>query len=144
MVHSHLDEKRSLLRQELLEYFRAQNFEIVGVLESPGLPTPDAIENDGFGDQEMKRPDIIAYDESNKCSVVGIVRTGDNDFESDASLTEYNVFLDALDPHFGQPYRLYIIAPAERINELQSLITHYIHREYWYRITFVGSRKFRK
>jgi hypothetical protein len=133
------DEKRTVLVRELLAYFDAQGFEIVGARDVEGHPRPPAIRNSGFGDQEDKRPDILAHDTVKEQFVVGLARSGDGDFESESSLTEYNVFLDQCDAVYGQPYRLYLIAPSSRIQELQSLITHYIHREYWYKVTFVSS-----
>jgi hypothetical protein len=136
------DEKRSRLVRELLEYFNEQKFQTLAARNVEGYPEPDPIHNDGFGDQEDKKPDILAYDGVEKCFLLGIVRTGENDFESEGSLTEYNVFLDQLDERYKKPYRLYIIAPANKISQLTSLITHYIHREYWHKITFVSSRVF--
>ncbi len=136
------EEKRLKLVRELLEYFLNENFEAIAAKNVNGFVEPDAIHNDGFGDQEDKQPDVIAIDKSDKCVLLGIARTGEGDLESEGSLTEYNVFLDQADDKYRKPYRLYIIAPANRISELTSLITHYIHRDYWNRITFVSSHIF--
>jgi hypothetical protein len=137
----HNEEKRQQLIGELLEYFDNQEFKTLSVHNSNQYPEPERLHNDGYGDQEDKRPDILAVDKKNQCYVVGLARTGD-DFETEGSLTEYNVFLDQSDPRLGTQYRLYIIAPANTISQLSSLITHYIHREYWHRIAFVASRRF--
>ncbi len=135
-------DKRTQLVQELLEYFLKENFETMAARSVDGYVEPDAIHNDGFGDQEDKQPDVVAFDKSEKRFVLGIARTGNEDLESEGSLTEYNVFLDQVDEKYQKPYRLYIIAPSNRMSELTSLITHYIHREYWNRVTFVSSHIF--
>lgn len=136
------EEKRVQLVHELLEYFLKENFETVAARDVSGYRQPQAIHNEGFGDQEDKQPDLIAFDRARQCFLLGVARTGEQDLESEGSLTEYNVFLDQVDDRFGKPYRLYIITPSNKINQLTSLITHYIHREYWHRITFVSSRLF--
>lgn len=134
------EEKRTLLLQELLDYFVELKFHILGARNVSGYREPRIIHNDGFGDQQDKQPDILALDETEERFLLGIVRTGDGDLDSEGSLTEYNVFLDQSDEVYGKPYRLYIITPSNYINDLTSLITHYIHREYWHKITFVSSR----
>lgn len=136
------EEKRQRLVEELLEYFHQQKFQTLSVCNSNDYPEPEPLHNDGYGDQEDKQPDILAYDGVEKCFLLGIARTGEHDFESEGSLTEYNVFLDQFDSHYGKPYRLYIIAPSSKIGQLTSLITHYIHREYWHKIVFVSSHQF--
>lgn len=136
------EEKHARLVRELLEYFNEQRFQTIAARNIEGYAEPEAIHNEGFGDQEDKRPDILAYDGVEKCFLLGIVRTGEKDFESEESLTEYNVFLDQVDERYNKPYRLFIIAPSNKISQLTSLITHYIHREYWHRIIFVSSRVF--
>lgn len=135
-------EKRLQLVRELFEYFQNQELELVAVRDSADYPEPEPIHNDGYGDQKDKKPDIVAFDRNRQCFLLGIARTGENDFESEESLTEYNVFLDQADDRYKKPYRLYIITPSNKISQLSSLITHYIHREYWHKITFVNSRVF--
>ena len=71
---------------------------------------------------------------------IGIVKTDGDEFDSEESLTEYNVFLDQKDTLTGEPYRLFIMVSSSRVNEITSLLTHYIHREYWHRITILSSR----
>src|SRR5713226_2213264 len=135
-------DKRTQRVQELLEYFLKESFETIAARNVDGYVEPDPIHNDGFGDQEDKQPDVVAFDKSEKRFLLGIARTGNEDLESEGSLTEYNVFLDQVDEKYQKPYRLYIIAPSNRMSELTSLITHYIHREYWNRVTFVSSHIF--
>ena len=107
-----------------------------------GYHRPAPVANDGYGDQENKQPDILAYNPEKKCFVIGIARTGEGDIASEDSLTEYNVFLDQKDKLTGEPHRLFIIVPSSRVNDITSLITHYIHREYWHRINIVSSQKY--
>lgn len=135
------DEIRSVLRQELLEYFLNEGFSVISAKESPRHSPPEPVHNDGYGDQRDKSPDILAYDPKGNHRIFGIVRTGDGDLETDASLTEYNVFLDQTDQKTGEPYRLYIILPASKIQDMTALITHYIHREYWFKVVLVSSVK---
>ena len=135
-------EKRQKLVEELHEYFVKEGYEPIAARNIRGLQEPDPIPNDGFGDQEDKQPDVIALDKPQQCFLLGIARTGEGDFESESSLTEYNVFLDQVDGRYNKPYRLYIIAPSGKISQLTSLITHYIHPDYWHKITFVSSRVF--
>ena len=136
------EEKRHRLVEELIVYFESQEFNAVAARNIEGYPQPKPIHNDGFGDQEDKQPYVLAFDRDQQCFLVGIVRTGNDDFESEGSLTEYNVFLDQADERYGKPYRLYIIAPSSTMSQLTALITHYIHRDYWNRITFVSSQIF--
>lgn len=137
-----IEEKKKRLIEELVEYFQNQKFQTIAARKASNYREPEPIHNDGFGDQGDKSPDVLAYDDREKCFLVGVARTGEGDFESEESLTEYNVFLDQVDDHYGKPYRLYIIAPSNLISQLTLLITHYIHRDYWQKITFVSSRVF--
>lgn len=136
------EEKKSQLAKELLEYFIKQDFQPVAARGLSGYREPEPIHNDGYGDQEDKPPDILAFDSTEQCFLVGIARIGDKDLESEGSLTEYNVFLDQVDERYKKPYRLYIIAPSNKISQLTALITHYIHPDYWQKITFVSSQVF--
>ena len=135
------DEIRKVLREELLEYLTGEGFAVLGAKDSPGYGEPPRAHNDGYGDQKDKSPDILAYDAAGKRRIFGIVRTGDDDLETEGSLTEYNVFLDQTDSETGEPYRLYIIIPSSKIQDLTALMTHYIHRDYWFKIVIVSSRK---
>ncbi|MBI5216352.1 MAG: hypothetical protein HY960_11420 [Ignavibacteriae bacterium] len=135
------DEKNHILTQELLEYFQAVGFEVRGVRGDFGFPQPALLHNDGYGDQQGKMPDIFAYDTLMKEYVLGIVRTSFEELDIEASLTEYDVFLDQKDKQSGKSYRLFIIVPSSLVSEMNSLITHYIHRELWHLVTVVASRK---
>ena len=136
--------KHSRLLEELATYFQGEGFKILSARGLPEFPPPEPIHNDGYGDQQEKVPDLVALDEVNGHCVLGVVRTGDGDFESEGALTEYNVYLDQTDRYYKKPYRVYLIAPSERIHELNALITHYIHREYWHKVIFVSSKEYEK
>ena len=56
-------------------------------------------------------------------------------------MTQYNVFLDQFDKRTGTQAVLYVIVPASEVAEFNSLITHYIHREYWDKIVVVSSAR---
>lgn len=85
-------EKHQELIEELVDVFRQQNFKIIGADGMKGLARVKKLHNDGYGDQEHKAPDVYAYDEQQKRFVIGEAKTGKGDFETEHSLTEYNVF----------------------------------------------------
>lgn len=132
----HLD-----LVAELLEVLVAEGFTIIEVEGELGYPATLPLSNDGYGDQEDKRPDIYAYDGKKKRYVIGEAKTGDGDLETEHALTQYNVFLDQVDRRTGNRAALYVIVPAAKVPEFSALITHYIHRDYWQQITLVSSKR---
>ncbi len=135
-------EKHQKLIEELLDVFRKQHFKIIGADGVKGVARVKKLHNDGYGDQENKSPDVYAYDEQQKRFVIGEAKTGDGDFETEHSLTEYNVFLDQFDKATGVQALLFVIVPSSKVPEFNTLITHYIHREYWQSIVLVSSKKF--
>ncbi len=132
----HLD-----LVAELLEVLLAEGFTIIEAEGKWGYPVTLPLHNDGYGDQEDKRPDIYAYDGKKKRYVIGEAKTGDGDLETEHALTQYNVFLDQVDRQTGNRAALYVIVPAAKVPEFSALITHYIHRDYWQHITLVSSKR---
>ncbi|MBI3192963.1 MAG: hypothetical protein HYZ34_00690 [Ignavibacteriae bacterium] len=124
----------------MLVYFQTVGFEIKGVRGDFGFSEPSFLDNDGYGDQRMKMPDVFAFDTLMKEHVLGIVRTSFDELDTEESLTEYDVFLDQKDKQSGKAYRLFIIVPSSLVSEMNSLITHYIHRELWHLVTVVASR----
>ncbi len=132
-------EKHQALVDELVEIFRAKGF---GVTEADGradLQPPREMSNDGYGDQEDKAPDVYAYDPAEKLYILGEAKTGFNDLETEHALTQYNVFLDQTDKRTGRHFKLYVILPTQKVPEFNTLITHYIHREYWHNVVVVSS-----
>ncbi|MGB2869452.1 MAG: hypothetical protein WBD36_13435 [Bacteroidota bacterium] len=131
--------KHLALVQELVDIFLREEFLISGADGIDGYSPPLELRNEGYGDQEDKMPDVYAYDETRKCYIIGEAKTGAGDFESEHSLTQYNVFLDQFHRITGNQAILYVIVPASKIPEFNSLITHYIHPEYWKSIVLVSS-----
>ena len=60
------NDKRELLVHELLEYFKKEGFRILAAKNVSGYHVPSAVPNDGYGDQEDKAPDILAYNDERK------------------------------------------------------------------------------
>jgi len=134
-------EKHRELIAELVEIFLREEFEVLGVSGGGTYAEPLSLPNDGYGDQEDKEPDVYAFDGKKRCYVLGEAKTGNGDFETEHALTQYNVFLDQVHQRSGQRASLYIIVPASKVPEFNSLITHYIHREYWGNILLVSSKR---
>jgi hypothetical protein len=133
-------EKHGELVAELVAIFRERGYKLLGADGVAGVPLPRPLPNDGYGDQQNKAPDIYAFDEATGCTIIGEAKTGKGDLETDHALTQYNVFLDQFDKRTGAPAVLFIILPADKIPEFNSLITHYIHRDYWGKIVVVSSQ----
>jgi len=133
-------EKHAALIKELLDIFNERDFQILGADSIEDHPGVHPLRNDGYGDQEDKAPDIYAYDARRHCTIIGEAKTGNRDFETDHALTQYNVFLDQFDKTSGLQADLYIIVPASKVPEFNSLITHYIHPDYLESIVVVSSK----
>jgi hypothetical protein len=136
--------KHQSLVDELVEIFLRDGFTITEVEGREDFQPPRAFPNDGYGDQEDKSPDIYAYDPANKLHILGEAKTGSGDLETDHALTQYNVFLDQEDKRTGRRSRLYVILPSLKLPEFSTLITHYIHREYWQHIVLVSSVRWKE
>jgi hypothetical protein len=133
-------EKHAALVDELASIFKDRGFRIQSADGVVGHPMVRPLHNDGYGDQEDKAPDILAYDEKRHCSVIGEAKTGNGDFETDHALTQYNVFLDQFDKTSTLQADVYFIVPASKVPEFNSLITHYIHPDYLESIIVVSSK----
>jgi hypothetical protein len=114
---------------------------IIGAVGAEEFDAPPRLKNEGYGDQEDKRPDVFAMDDKTGQYVIGIARLGENDLETDDALTQYNVFLDQFDPRTGERARMIVILPTAKVAEFNTLITHYIHPELWDCISVVGSQR---
>ncbi len=132
-------EKHQSLIHELVEIFEREGFQISEAYDEEGFAQPVELHNDGYGDQLDKAPDIRAYDPKNKQYILGEAKTGLDDLETEHALTQYNVFLDQSDKRTGRKFLLYIILPSLKLPEFNTLITHYIHRDYWANIVLVNS-----
>lgn len=119
---------------ELVAYFSDQGFLVHGAQSVGGYQPPSPVANNGFGDGRPRVPAVAGLDKVHLRIVFGIVRETRASLDSEESLTEYNVFLDHNAARGEQASILYVIMPQELINDFTSIITHYIHREYWHRI----------
>jgi hypothetical protein len=133
--------KHQSLVSELVELFQHEGFNVSGADGIEGFYPPIELHNDGYGDQEDKMPDVYAFDEKEQQYIIGEAKTGKNDFESEHSLTQYNVFLDQIHPKTQKRARFFIIVPGSRVAEFNTLITHYIHYEFWSNLVIVQSKK---
>ena len=137
-------EKHQSLIDELVGIFQSEGFTVTEAEGKAEFQTPRELHNDGYGDQEDKAPDIYAYDPTNKRYVLGEAKTGADDLETDHALTQYNVFLDQEDRRTRKRTKLYMILPSTKVPEFNTLITHYIHRDYWQNIVVVSSERWKE
>jgi hypothetical protein len=141
-MHLREDSEKHLdLIQELIDIFLQRHFTILGAVPGLGYPRAVRLSNDGYGDQEDKEPDIYAYDEGRARYIIGEAKTGEGDLETEHALTQYNVYLDQVHARNQERAEVYIIVPEKSVPEFSSLITHYIHREYWGNIVVVRSKR---
>jgi hypothetical protein len=130
------------LTEELVEYFRSEHFTIVGAKNVEGFRPPTSLQNDGYGDQLKKQPDVFAFDEIDQRFVIGVIKTNSDELESPDSLTQYDVFFDHRNANNGKSSRVCFLLPPNLIPEFTAIITHYIHRDYWKNMMLVRSRCF--
>ncbi len=134
-------QKHQSLVEELVGWLEEQGYRVDGAEGVTGCAPPQELENDGYGDQQDKAPDIEAFDSAAQRLVIGEAKTGHGDLETDHALTQYNVFLDQIHPRSLQRAMLFIIVPSAVVAEFNTLITHYIHPDLWENITVVQSRR---
>ena len=132
---------RITLVDELIDIFVAQGFIIESAVSERGFSSPASIKNTTYGDQEDKIPDVIAYDQSEKQSIIGMVCVTESDIGSDATLTKFNVFLNCPAREKEKPARVFVIVPASKVAAATDVITHYLHPEYWTSIQIVSSKR---
>lgn len=135
-----MKEASSRLIEELVHHFVSENYTIIGARDVEGFRPPDAIHNDGYGDQKNKRPDVFAFDEVNQRFVIGVAKTDSDDLESPHSLTEYDVFFDHKNTQNGKPSQVCFLLPPDSIAQFTAIITHYIHRDYWSNMMIIRSK----
>ncbi|MEX1138726.1 MAG: hypothetical protein WEB33_05720 [Bacteroidota bacterium] len=134
-------ELHQTLVAELLNIFLERGYKILGADGVQGYPVPRPLHNDGYGDQRPKSPDIHAYDEETGRFIIGEAKTGEGDLETEHSLTQYNVYLDQFDKKTGKQALVYFIVPSASLPEFNTLLTHYIHPEYWPSLVLVSSTR---
>ncbi len=128
------------LVEELLHHFLSEKYTIVGARDLDGYRTPEALHNDGYGDQRNKRPDVLAFDDVHKRFVIGVVKAPTDDLESPHSLTQYDVFFDHKNVQNGKPSQVCFLLPPDAIAQFTAIITHYIHRDYWNNMMIIRSK----
>jgi len=126
---------------ELVDLFVKEGFIVYGAKRLTGYKSPPRIHNDGFGHGESIQPDVIGLDKAHSRIVFGLVRPDKKSLDSEDSLTQYNVLLDHKASHAEHASLLYVVLPSSLVQEFNSVITHYIHREYWHRIMIVQARE---
>ena len=117
-----------------MRYFTGQGFIVHGALGVEGQPPPAPVRNDGYGSAKPRTPDVVAFDTVRKRVVFGLVRPDKESLSSEESLEEYNVFLDHNHNLGEQASAVFVLLPDLLLQEFTSVITHYVHREYWHRI----------
>ena len=128
------------MTQELVALLREEGFEIKGARMVAGFDPPPPIANDGFGSARPRRPDVIGFDTARRRIVFGVVRPDRASLDTEDALEEYNVFLDHNAGAGEQASVLYVIMPESLVNEFTSIMTHYIHRDYWHRVIIVRAK----
>ena len=135
-----MKDNTALLVEELLRHFVSEKYTIIGAKDIEGYHAPDALHNDGYGDQKNKRPNVLAFDEINKRFVIGVVKALSNDLESPHSLTQYDVFFDHKNDKNGKPSQVCFLLPPDLIAQFTAIITPYIHRDYWNNMMIIRSK----
>jgi len=115
-------------------------FVIQGARNNPRYAVPPQILNEGFGDGKPRRPAVIALDRERQRIIFGVVRNNKESLDTEESLTDYNVYLDHNADKGEHASVLYVAMPSSLVQEFNSIITHYIHREYWHRIVPVACK----
>jgi len=125
----------------LVEFMKQEGFTVHAASGVEGYKFPTPVHNDGYGKAIDRRPDVVGFDFRRKRIVFGVVRVDRPSLDSEDALEEYNVFLDHNAKLLDQASILYVMIPEEYLQEFTSVITHYIHRDYWHRIVPVGWKK---
>jgi hypothetical protein len=131
--------RRGALVGELVRLFIARGYEVRGAAGLDGHEPPPLIRNEGFGSGKPHRPDVIGFDKQGGRIVFGLVRETKKDLDTEASLEEYNVYLDHNAGLGPRASLLLVLMKPELIPEFTSILTHYIHRDYWHRVLPVAS-----
>ena len=134
-----MPEPQNTLVGQLVAYLRAEGVEVKGARGIEGMEPPPLIINDGYGSSHPRRPDVIGFDPEKRRIVFWIVVPDRESLDSEDALEAYNVLLDHNAGAGERASALYVILPQELLNEFTSLVTHYIHREYWHRVVGVAA-----
>lgn len=137
-LHTHEESLRSQMILALVEFMKQEGFTVHAARDIEGYKPPTLVHNDGYGKAMDRRPDAVGFDFMRKRIVFGLVREDRRSIDTEDALEEYNVFLDHNAQLRDQASILYVLIPEECLQEFTSMITHYIHRDYWHRIVPVG------
>ena len=129
---------RETMIADLVKYMKSEGYTVHAARGAEGFKTPNPVKNTGFGKAIDRRPDVVGFDFQHKRIVFGIVRPDRESLDTEDSLEEYNVFLDHNAQLRDQASVLIVMIPEDLLNEFTSIITHYIHRDYWHRVVTVG------
>jgi hypothetical protein len=125
--------------EELVRLFVARGYDVRGAAGIEGHDSPPPVRNEGFGSGKPHRPDVIGHDREAGRIVFGLVREKRTDLDTEESLEEYNVYLDHNAGLGQRASLLLVLMPPALIPEFTSILTHYIHRDYWHRVLPVAS-----
>jgi len=125
---------RAAMLDDLVGVFKREGYIVKGVKDLEQYADPPLVKNSGFGSGRPRMPDVAGLDKARRRIVFGLVRTNRKSLDTEEALEEYNVFLDHNESLGPRASLLLIEMPAHLLPEFTSMITHYIHREYWHRI----------
>ena len=125
---------------ELVRFFLHEGYVVHGARGVEGYEPPPAIRNDGFGSARPCHPDVVGLDGAKRRIVFGLVRSDRESLDTEESLEQYNVLLDHNAGLGDRASVVYVLLPSSLLEEFTSLITHYVHREYWHRLIPVISK----
>ena len=125
---------RAAMLDDLVGVFKREGYVIQGVKGLEGFDPPPMVKNSGFGSGRARMPDVAGLDSARRRLVFGVVRPNRKSLDTEEALEEYNVFLDHNESLGPQASLLLVEMPVHLLPEFTSMITHYIHREYWHRI----------
>jgi hypothetical protein len=134
-----MQETENTLVHQLVAYLKDEGVQIKGARGIEGMDPPPPVTNDGFGSSRPRRADVIGFDPVKRRVVFGLVRPDRGSLDSEDALEEYNVFLDHNSGAGERASALYVILPQDLLNEFTSIVTHYIHRDYWHRVVAIGA-----
>ena len=111
------------LVQDLMGWLRDTKGYRITAADLDGYPQPNTVENDGsVGDGQAKRPDIDAFDDSEKVYVRGEAKTGDGDLTTEHTKTQLRLFGNLYNPQNRKASLLYVIVPSGKIEELRAVL----------------------
>jgi hypothetical protein len=121
-----------ILIRNFADYYKRSSFRILNAVGLEEYPLPKIVNNDGFGDQRPKQPHIVGVNDDTGEIIIGILKTISDNLESASALTEYDLYLNLT--HDDDNVRLCVYLPTDRVQEFNSLITRYLHPDFYNKI----------